>query len=44
MLMAMGQPSSRIRSTVRVSFRADSERSEILQVVTVFKRAVARMI
>ena len=43
-LMAMGQPSSRIRSTVRVSFRADSERSEILQVVTAFKRAVTRMI
>jgi cysteine desulfurase len=42
-LLAMGQESERVRSTVRVSFRADYPQGALERLVEVFARAVARM-
>lgn len=42
-LLAMGQAEERVRSTVRVSFRADSEEDDAVYAAEVFIRAVNKM-
>ncbi len=42
-LLAMGQPEDRVRSTIRVSFRADQTRADVDRVVDTIVRAVTRM-